>query len=54
MLQVIDINATMYELMTGKKDAKKLKKTLYIYPKKDQDIPRCLLKAQSKKDEKNH
>jgi hypothetical protein len=54
MLQIIVIKRFMLRLMGGKKDAKKFKKNLYNRPEKGQDVARCLPKAQSKKDAKNH
>jgi hypothetical protein len=48
-LQVIVMEQVMQELMSGKKYAKKMKKTLYICPKTGQYVSRCLPKAQSKK-----
>jgi hypothetical protein len=48
-LQAVDSQDFMDNLMSGKKNAKKLKKTLYIYREKGQNVFRCLRKAQSKK-----
>jgi hypothetical protein len=48
-LQVVVMGPVMNGLTSGKKYAKKLKKTLYICRKKGDDVFRCLQKAQLKK-----
>lgn len=41
-LQVVVMEPVMRKLMSEKKYAKKLKKTLYICRKKGEDVVRCL------------
>jgi hypothetical protein len=48
-LQVVVMESVMNKPAGEKKDAKKLKKILYICREKDEYVPRCLQKAQSKK-----
>jgi bacterioferritin (cytochrome b1) len=48
-LQVVVMEPVMKKLTGEKKDAKKLKKILYICREKDEYVLRCLQKAQSKK-----
>jgi len=44
----------MHNLTILKKNAKKLKKTLYIYREKGDDLPRCSRKHSRKKVKKTH
>jgi len=48
-LQVVVMEPVMKKLTGEKKDAKKLKKILYIFRKTGEYVLRCLQKAQSKK-----
>jgi len=53
-LQVVVMQYIMHNLAILKKNAKKLKKTLYIYREKGDDLPRCSRKHSRKKVKKNH
>jgi hypothetical protein len=53
-LQVVDAKYVMNKLTGGKKDAKKMKKTIDIFPEKGEDVPDAYQKHSRKKDGKNH